>query len=82
MHDLMALLNSIPTNSCPNREEAKRDVQSALSMNSKAVIKNINHCWIDIDQEVIENLIQEDAQYRAFLVDFWERCNGQDSFDY
>lgn len=75
MHDLEATLNSIPTNSCANREEAKRDVQSALSMNSKAVIENINHCWVDIDQEVIENLSQQDAQYRAFLVEFCERYN-------
>lgn len=76
MDDLTTLLNSIPTNSCPNREEAKRDIQSVLSMNSKAVIENINHCWLDIDQEVIENLAQQDAQYRAFLVEFWEVYNG------
>lgn len=76
MHNLTDLLNSIPTNSCSNREEAQRDTQSALSMNSKAVIENINNCWVDIDQEVIENLTQQDAQYRAFLVEFWERYNG------
>lgn len=76
MNDLTALLDSIPTNSCANREEAKRDLQSALSMNSKAVIENINHCWVDIDQEVIENLSKDDAQYRAFLVEFWEKYSG------
>lgn len=77
MHDLNAMLESIPTNSCPNREEAQRDIQSALSMNSKAVIENINRCWVDIDQEVIENLTQQDAQYRAFLVEFSEVYDGQ-----
>jgi len=77
MQTLTDILDSIPTKGCANREEAKRDIQSALSMNSKAVIENINHCWVDIDQKVIENLTQADAQYRAFLVEFWERYNAK-----
>ena len=75
MHDLKAILDSIPTYGCPDREEAKRDVESAISMNSISVIENINRCWLDIDQEVIEILSQEDTQYREFLVEFWSAYN-------
>lgn len=61
MYSLKDLLESIPTNSCPDREEAKRDLSSAISMDSRKVIENFINCWIDAREGNPHNSIQADA---------------------
>lgn len=78
MDDLMTLLSSIPTNSCPNREDAKRDIQSGISMNSKVVIENFINTWLLTSESDLAKMSTKDRQYRQFIVEFSEVYNGQD----
>lgn len=75
MDDLKALLNSIPTNSCLNREEAKRDIQSGISMNSNIVIENFINTWLLTSVSDLAKMTTQDRQYRQLIVEFSEVYN-------
>lgn len=77
MHDLTDLLGPMPTNSCPNREEAKRDIQSGISMNSKVVIENFINTWLLTSESDLAKMSTQDRQYRQFIVEFKKVYNGQ-----
>ena len=76
MDNLIDLLNSIPTNSCANREEAKRDIQSAISMDSKLVIENFINPWLLTSESDLAKMSTQDKAYRQFLIEFKEKYNG------
>lgn len=78
MYSLKDLLDTIPTNGCPDREEAKRDLSSAISMDSRKVIENFINCWIDARYANPHNSIQADKHYRAFILEFWEIYDERD----
>lgn len=78
MCDLKAILDKIPTNDCPDREEAKRDLSSALSMDSTIVIENFVSIWLLTTESDLANMSTSDRQYRQFLVEFNEVYNGRD----
>lgn len=77
MHDLMTLLNSISTNSCANREEAQRDLSSAISMRSELVIENFINTWLLTSEADLAKMSTEDKVYRQFIVEFEDKYNGR-----
>lgn len=76
MDHLMTLLNSMPTNSCPNREEAKRDLSSGISMRSEVVIDNFISSWLLTSDSDLTKMSTQDRQYRQFIAEFNEVYNG------
>lgn len=78
MQTLTEILDSIPTNSCPNREEAKRDLSSGISMNSRVVIENFINTWLLTSESDLVKMSQEDKAYRQFIVEFNEVYSGRD----
>lgn len=72
MENLTDLLNSIPTNSCRDREEAKRDLSSAISMKSAVVIDNFINPWVLTPESDLAKMRSEDKAYRQFILEFKE----------
>lgn len=72
MDALKTLLNSIPTKNCPDREEAKRDLSSAISMASVVVIEEFMNTWLLTSELEFANLTTSDRQYRLFIKEFQE----------
>lgn len=72
MESLIDRLNSIATNDCRDREEAKRDILSAISMDSDIVIENFLATWVDLSDQEVQNLSQGDQGYRQFILEFEE----------
>lgn len=73
MNDLNELLESIPTNNCSDREEAKRDLSSALSMTSAIVIDNFINPWVMTSESDLAKMSSEDKAYRQFILEFQEK---------
>lgn len=73
MHDLKAILDSIPTNDCLDREGAKRDLLSALSMDSTVVIENFVNTWLLTPESDVAKMSTSDKQYRLFIKEFSEK---------
>lgn len=76
MHDLTSLLESIPTNSCQNREDAKRDLSSGISMGSVVVIEEFMKNWVLTSVSDLAKMSTQDKAYRQFVVEFGEVYNG------
>lgn len=73
METLTDLLNTIPTNSCQDREEAKRDLSSAISMNSAIVIEEFMNTWLLTSESDLAKMSSEDKAYRQFILEFQEK---------
>lgn len=73
MHALKDLLNSIPTNECPDRLMAKDDLRYAIAIDSENVIENFINPWVLTPESELAKMSSEDKAYRQFILEFKEK---------
>ena len=73
MYDLNVILESIPTNDCQDRLQAKDDVRYSISMNSEVALRNFLSIWALTTDSDLANLSTSDKQYRLFVKEFSEK---------
>lgn len=78
MNHLNVLLNSIPTNDCPERLMAKDDLRYAIAIDSQNVIENFTNPWVLTPEPDLAKMSSEDKAYRQFILEFWEIYDGRD----
>lgn len=76
MQTLTEILDSIPTDECLDRLQAKDDLRYAISMDSTIVIENFVSIWLLTPESNLAKMTTSDRQYREFLVEFWEKYRG------
>lgn len=73
MQTLTDLLNSIPTNDCPDRLMAKDDLRYAIAIDSETVIENFINPWVLTPESDLAKMSAEDKAYRQFILEFQEK---------
>ena len=76
MERLTEILDSIPTNDCLDRLQAKDDLRYAISIDSKIVIENFINPWLLTSESDLAKMSTQDKAYRQFLIEFKEKYNG------
>lgn len=77
MKNMKDLLNSIPTNDCPDRLMAKEDLRYAIAIDSQNVIENFINPWVLTPESDLAKMSSEDKAYRQFILEFQEIYDGQ-----
>jgi len=78
MYSLKGLLDTIPTNDCPDRLMAKDDLRYAIAIDSENVIENFINPWVLTSESDLAKMSTEDKAYRQFILDFQEKYDGRD----
>lgn len=76
MQTLTDILDSIPTNDCQDRLQAKDDLRYSLSMNSETALRNFLSIWVLTTGYEEDILDPSDMRYRHYLIEFQEKYNA------